>query len=40
VVEILGSFGLFHGVGGNVFYLTFLNKFHIFLWCSTSSMVG
>jgi hypothetical protein len=40
VVEIIGSFGLFHGVGGNVLYLTFLNRFHIFLWWSTSSIVG
>jgi hypothetical protein len=39
VVEILGSFGLFHGVGGNVFYLTFLNRFHILLWWSTSLIV-
>jgi hypothetical protein len=30
VVEILRSFGLFHGVGSNVFYLTFLNRFYIF----------
>jgi hypothetical protein len=40
VVEILGSFGIFHGVVGNVFYLTFLNRFHIFLWWSNSSIVG
>jgi hypothetical protein len=39
-VEILGLYGLFHGVGGNWCYLTFLNRFHIFLWWSTSSIVG
>jgi hypothetical protein len=31
VVEILGFYGLFHGVGGNVCYLTLLIGFHIFL---------
>jgi hypothetical protein len=40
VVEILGLYGLFHGVGDNGCYLTFLTRFHIFLWWSTSSIVG
>jgi hypothetical protein len=31
VVEILGIYGLFHGVGGNVCYLAFLLEFYIFL---------
>jgi hypothetical protein len=30
VVEILGIYGLFHGVGGNVCYLTFLIGFIFF----------
>jgi hypothetical protein len=30
-VEILGLYGLFHGVGGIGCYLTFLTRFHIFL---------
>jgi hypothetical protein len=36
VVEILGIYGLIHGVGGNVCYLTFLIKLYIFLWWFTS----
>jgi hypothetical protein len=36
VVEILGIYGLFHGVGGHVCYLAFLIGFHIFLWWFTS----
>jgi hypothetical protein len=39
-VEILGLYGFFHGVGGNGCYLIFLNRFCIFLWWSTSSIVG
>jgi hypothetical protein len=35
VVEILGIYGLFHGVGCNVCYLTFLIGC-IFLWWFTS----
>jgi hypothetical protein len=31
VVEFLGIYGLFHGAGGDVFYLTFLFLFYIFL---------
>jgi hypothetical protein len=31
VVEFLGIYGLFHGVGGDVCYLTFLIEFYIFL---------
>jgi hypothetical protein len=36
VVEILGTYGLFHGAGGNECYLTFLIEFYIFLWWFTS----
>ena len=31
MVEFLGIYGLFHGVGGNVCYLTFLFLFYIFI---------
>jgi hypothetical protein len=40
VVEILGLYGFFHGVGGNGCYLTFLTTFHTFLGWSTLSIVG
>jgi hypothetical protein len=36
VVEILGVYGPFHGVGGDMCYLAFLIGFHIFLWWFTS----
>jgi hypothetical protein len=39
VVEILGLYGLFHGVRGNGCYLTFLNRSHIFLWWCPPSIV-
>jgi hypothetical protein len=39
VVEILGLYDLFHGVGGNGCYFTFLIDF-IFFSGATSSIVG
>jgi hypothetical protein len=30
VVEFLGIYGLFHGIGSEVYYIMFLPQFHIF----------
>jgi hypothetical protein len=36
VVAFLGIYGLFHGIGSEVYYILFLPQFHIFLWWLTS----
>jgi hypothetical protein len=40
VIEILGIYGLFYGVGGNVCYPAFLLEFYIFLGWFTSYVIG